>query len=73
MTNADPQQRFRRYLKKSYSASISESSNKNQQKLYSYITEHRLSDLIELFEEFGYSSEIAIFKIRYFQLEGVAR
>jgi hypothetical protein len=71
MANADPLARIRRYLKKSYSASIAENNLTKQKQLYSYITEHRLSDSIELLENQGYSGDDAICRLQYLQMEEV--
>lgn len=71
MANADPLARIRRYLKKSYSASIAENNPINQLHLYNYITQQQLTGSLELLENQGCSGDDAIRRLQYLQWEGI--
>lgn len=71
MANADPLARIRRYLKKSYSATIAENNSTNQLNLYSYIAQKRLTESLDLLENQGYSGDDAIRRLQYLQWEGI--
>jgi hypothetical protein len=50
---------------------IHQNKHRNQEYLYHYITQQRLSDSLELLEMQGYRGDDAIRRIQYLQMEEV--